>query len=81
MCDCIKNLEKGLVGKIINHKSVVKAKVFSDYFVIGEERKFIPEMEIELEGQKKKIKKPIHLNFCPLCGIKYPEPTEWKTIN
>ena len=80
MCNCIKNLEKDLVGKIINRKMVVKAKVHSDYFVIGEVRKFIPEMELELEGQKKKIKKPIHLNYCPLCGEKYPEPEEWKTI-
>lgn len=79
MCNCIKNLQKDLVGKIVNRKKVVSAKLVSQYIIIGEE-KIIPEIELELEGQKKKIKKPIYLKYCPLCGKKYPENKVWKPI-
>ncbi len=82
MCDCIKNLEKDLVGKIINRKKVVKAKLAGSFLILGpKDKETYSEMELELEGQKKKVIKPISHIYCPICGKKYPEDTSWKVVN
>jgi hypothetical protein len=81
MCNCIKNLEKDLVGKIINRKKVVKAQLGGNFITFGPENKETnSEMELTLEGQKKKVVKPIAHFYCPICGQKYPEHGQYKNI-
>jgi len=81
MCDCIKNLEKDLVGKIIKRKKIVAAKFIVPYISIGGAcMETNSEIELMLEGQKKKVTRPVAHKFCPLCGERYPEGTPWKPV-
>lgn len=81
MCNCIKNLEKDLVGQVIDRKKVVQAKLSVPYIMLGGEPwQTNGQMELTLEGQKKKVTKAVAFRYCPLCGNKYPEPRAWKTI-
>lgn len=81
MCNCIDKLQKDLIGKIINRKKVVKAKLKSSFLIVGPtEKETHSEIEIEFEDQKKKLLKPVAHFYCPICGVKYPEGTPWKTI-
>lgn len=82
MCDCIKNLEKDLIGRIIDRKKVVKAKLIVPYITLGAA---CPQtnsaIELELEGQKKKVTKAVYHKYCSFCGQPYPEDTSWKPVN
>lgn len=81
MCNCIKNLEKDLVGRVIDRKKVVSAKLIIPFITLGTEPfQTNSQMELTLEGQKKKVIKAVAHKYCPLCGNKYPEPKAWKTI-
>lgn len=81
MCNCINNLETSLVGRVINRKKVVKAQIATSFLMVGAGYQTHSEIELTLEGQKKKIIKPYAHKYCPLCGEKHPEDTEWKTIH
>lgn len=80
MCNCIKKLEKDLIGKIINRKKVVKAQIATSFLMVGEGYQTHSDIELTLEGQKKKIIKPYAHKFCPICGVKYPEDTTWESV-
>lgn len=80
MCDCIKNLEASLIDRDVNRKKVVKAQIANYFLMVGAGYQTHSEIELTLEGQKKKIIKPYAHKYCPLCGEKYPKDTEWKTI-
>jgi hypothetical protein len=81
MCNCIKNLEKDLVGRVIDRKRVMKATLVIPYITMsGGLNETNGQIELTLEGQKKKVTKAVAHKYCPLCGKKYPEPAEWKTI-
>lgn len=81
MCNCIKDLEKGLEGKIIDRKKVENARLVIPYIMLGAEPwQTNSQMELTFEGKKKRVTMAVAHKFCPLCGTKYPEPRQWKTI-
>ncbi len=61
MCNCIKNLEKKMIGREYNHKKVVKAELVTASLIFSNEMdthsiQTHSEIECQLEGQKKGIK-------------------------
>jgi hypothetical protein len=69
-CDCIKEVESGLIGKPLNGKEIVEAEMVAVGFSGPKmEVKTYSEVEILYKGHTRKKKIPVHHNFCPFCGI------------
>lgn len=72
MCECIKELQQNLEGKEIKGKKVVSAKLVTAAIMFDTfDTRTISEVEITLEGQKKKTIQNIVNSYCPFCGRKY----------
>ena len=71
-CKCIEELEAGVQERGYDGKKVVKATMLSAAFVFnkgGMVYKTTSNIELEIEGLKKKKTLPITHNFCPFCGV------------
>lgn len=72
MCDCIKNIETKMIGRIIKNKPVVKADFISGAFIEPDFKLVSTSIiEYKLEGQNKVNKQNIMHTYCPFCGEKY----------
>jgi formate dehydrogenase maturation protein FdhE len=74
MCTCIKELENKMVGREFKNKKVESASFISAALMLSSGIvQSCSEIELEIEGQKKKgIQKVLH-TYCPFCGEKYTE--------
>lgn len=59
------------------NKKVVKVEI-DKALIFGERLETMTycEVEIELEGQKKKVKQNLMHNYCPICGVKIKKDAE-----
>ena len=79
MCECVKELEKKTLDYLRGEgrsfkKPVVKTRLKDVSFPVIKNTLVMrtsSDLEIELEGQKKKPTKAIIHSFCPFCGVKY----------
>ena len=78
MCDCISKVEQNLLTRLQDDKTFKKpvkaVKLKGVIFPItkdGLSRRSSSEVEIELEGQKRKNKVSLAHSFCPFCGKAY----------
>jgi hypothetical protein len=78
MCNCIRDLEKKMIGREAGRgttkRKVVKAELVSGGLIFGANPAFRTSSIVEctLEGQKKPYEQNILHTFCPFCGEKYP---------
>lgn len=78
MCNCIKDIEKKMVGREAGRsttkRKVVKASFVSGGLIFGSKPGFRTSSIVEctLEGQKTPFEQNIIHSFCPFCGKKYP---------
>lgn len=74
-CDCIRKAEERLLTTFNEqnrfNKKVVKVEI-EKALIFGKELETWTycNVEIELIGQKKKIKQKLMHNYCPICGVK-----------
>ena len=79
MCNCIKNLEKKMIGREVGNgtkkRKVEKATFISGAIVFGKSPAFRTSsvLECTLEGQKKPYEQNVIHAFCPFCGEEYPD--------
>lgn len=75
MCNCVKELEKKLVGTEWKKKKILKSEYVSGAIIFSSPVRFqtTGEAEVEVEGGKKKLVVPIVHSHCPFCGEKYPQ--------
>lgn len=78
MCDCITEIEKKATEKLQAdnpfNKPVKKVELKGVTFsLVGNtmSAKTMNELEIELDGQKKRPTMPVVHSFCPFCGEKF----------
>lgn len=79
MCNCIKELEKNMIGREVGNgtkkRLVVSASFTSGALIFGNSTviQSTSIVECTLEGQKKPYEQNIIHTYCPFCGVKYSE--------
>lgn len=80
MCDCVTEIQKRALADMQEKKrykkQVVNVRMKGVVFPIIENKmsartRTSSELEVELEGQKKRQKVSMFHNYCPFCGEKY----------
>ncbi|MEP7317196.1 MAG: hypothetical protein ABI921_00590 [Panacibacter sp.] len=72
-CKCITDIEKKLVGMDHKNRKILKAKFLSMGFLLTHNSMISvtsSEIELEVEGMKKKPIQNIFHSWCPFCGTK-----------
>lgn len=79
MCNCVKDLEKKMIGREVGSgtkkRKVISAEMVSGGLIFGYTPAFRTTsiIECKIEGQKKPYEQSIIHGFCPFCGKKYPD--------